>query len=617
MKKIFATIATLLATVAFVSSCNEKDTPEENPEEQTVVVEPVTLKLRFVLPEGGAKTAWEAGDEIVVHGEYAKDQVVVKLDPAGISSDGKTATVTVDNLYPYEREDCKSTLYAAWPAEAVDNLTHCFFYSKFSTTGRELLAACNDADNNFRFEQVCGTLSFTLDDEYESFTITGNRKESLGYGFLQVKITDNEQNYKQYVGDPILTLDLPAKKGLNTIYLPAGTDIQAGLMIKFRKGGDFKKSLKTTEGFTIARAADFSLGNITEELADYVNPFSADVKDLDAQGNANCYIVTEPGTYKFKAVYGNASTRFIDDVASADILWETWNDDSEVERFSVVASAAYAEDYVIIKTPATLHSGNALVVARDNAGKILWSWHIWVPESPIETGDYGGIMGGVIMDRNLGALVATVAEAAPVDPRSYGMVYQWGRKDPFTAAGTFNSGTQATYAYDVPADLPEGEVPEGAEVVAPGQISLADAIAHPTLLGHIDNGNWVTENDETFWTDGAKALYDPCPVGYRVPPRASYPFWGSDLSAAEGWSIDSVNGWLTIGNPAAVFPIAGYRDDYSVGGMAKVGVRTLYWTARGNEAKGYGADLRYDKGTYNGGGSAPKARLASIRCVAE
>ena len=615
MKKIIATIATLLATVAFLPSCADKETPEDDNPGGETVEEPVTLTLKFILPENGTKTAWVAGDEIIVHGEYAKDQKKVTLSAGDIN--GKTATVTVDGLYPYVREDCKSTLYAAWPAEAVDNLTHCFFYSKFSTTGRELMAACNDEQNNFQFEEVCGTLSFTLDDEYESFTISGNKKESLGYGFMQVKVTDNEQNYKQYVGDPILTLDIPAKKGLNTIYLPAGTEIQAGLMIKFRKDGDFRKSLKTTEPITIARAADVSLGNITSELSNYVNPFSSDVKDLDAEGNANCYIVNEPGTYKFKAVYGNISTNFIEDVSDADILWETWNDDSEVERFSVVASANYAEDYIIIKTPATLHPGNALVTARDDEGNILWSWQIWVPETAIQTGDFGGIMGGEMMDRNLGALVATTAEAAPVDPRSYGMVYQWGRKDPFTAAGAFNSGTPATYAYNIPEGLPEGEVPEGAEVVAPGQISLAQSIAHPTLLGHIDNGNWMNETDETLWSDDAKTLYDPCPVGYRVPPRASYPFWGSDLTAAEGWSIDSANGWLTIGNPVAVFPIAGYRDDYSVDGMAKVGVRTLYWNARGNEAKGYGADLRYDKGTYNGGGSAPKARLGSIRCVAE
>ena len=68
---------------------------------------------------------------------------------------------------------------------------------------------------------------------------------------------------------------------------------------------------------------------------------------------------------------------------------------------------------------------------------------------------------------------------------------------------------------------------------------------------------------------------------------------------------------------AAVFPIAGYRDDYEVGGMAKVGARTLYWFARAaSDAAGAGADLRYDKGTFKFG-SAPKARLGSVRCVVE
>jgi hypothetical protein len=61
--------------------------------------------------------------------------------------------------------------------------------------------------------------------------------------------------------------------------------------------------------------------------------------------------------------------------------------------------------------------------------------------------------------------------------------------------------------------------------------------------------------------------------------------------------------------------VAGYRDDYSVDGMAKVGVRTLYWVSRGADAKGAGADLRSDKAyTF---GSAPKARLGSVRCVVE
>ena len=599
MKKIYR-LALLLA--AFLTySCIDK--PEPGPEPEPTV-EPVTLQLTFVLPDSGTKTKWVAGDEIVVHGEYSAQQVVVKLSASDIQADGKTASLEVSGLYPYEREDYGSTLYAAWPASAVDNLKHCFFYSKFSSTSTELLAACNDASNTFKFEQIMGTLSFSTGSQvYDSFTISTNKKESLGYEFIQVKITDKEKNYKQYVGDPLIELDVVSGKAVNTIFIPAGSEITNGVLIKFRKGGEFVKSYRSTDHIQLERAKNVDLGDISAEIKDYVNPFSSDVKDLDKDGNANCYIVTEPGKYKFKAVYGNKSTSFVDGVESADILWETWNDASEVSANSVVATASYAEDYIIIKMPDTLHPGNAVIAARDAQGNILWSWHIWVPKTPVTTNSYGDIMGSPVMSRNLGALVDTQT-GVMVDPLSYGLVYQWGRKDPFTASPTAMSNGIASWA-------------GAAEVVADGKISLEESIANPRLLGHANDVNWMTEDDDTLWDDVEKTIYDPCPPGYRVPARASdKPFWGSDLTKAAGWSADGANGYLTIGDPVAVFPIAGYRDDYDVGGMAKVGTRTLYWTAHGGGGKGYGADLRYDKLSYKLSSPA-KARLGSVRCVAE
>jgi hypothetical protein len=272
----------------------------------------------------------------------------------------------------------------------------------------------------------------------------------------------------------------------------------------------------------------------------------------------------------------------------------------------VLASASYAEDFIIIRTPETLKSGNAMVVAKDANGKILWSWHIWVPATNIVTANFGGIMGVDMMDRNLGALVATVAVSDPVDPTSYGMMYQWGRKDPFTAAAEFNGEAPATY-YGVP------------EVLAEGQITLEESIADPRLLGHINNGDWCLIPNNELWADAEKTIYDQCPPGYRVPKKiTANPFWSSNLTAQAGWGINSTAGWLKLGSPeASVFPIAGYRDDYGVDALAKVGVRTLYWTSQSSDdAKGPCADLRYDKGTFQFG-SAPKARLGSVRCTVE
>ena len=611
MKKIY-NIAILCAVILPLFACGGGKDEPVIPE--PVGPEPESRTLTFVLPEytigegeevpAALKTAWAAGDQIVVHGEYAKDQVVVTLSAGDISGDGKSATVKVDGLFPYQREDCSSTLYASYPASVVDNLKHCFFYSKFSTTGQQIMAACNSGDT-FQFQNILGILAMTVGEGLGEYTISTPKKDALGYEFLQVKITDNEQYYKQYVGNPILQLDGSVKGTDLLVFLPDETSFAGGFVIKFKEDGDYTKIYKHTEPVEVLRGTVVDLGDISGEIQHYDNPFSADVKDLDAVANANCYIINEPGSYKFKAVYGNEPTSYLADVESAEILWETWNDMSEVTPNSVLATASFAEDFIILRTPETLHPGNALVAAKDATGKILWSWHIWVPETPIVTASFGGIMGVDLMDRNLGALVAAEAGDAEVSPTSYGMMYQWGRKDPFTAAGAFKGSSPATYA-GVPEEL------------APGQILLEDAIANPRLLGHINNGDWCLVANNEFWADAEKTIYDPCPPGYRVPKKATAnPFWTSDLTAQAGWGVNLTAGWLKLGSPdASVFPIAGYRDDYSVDGLAKVGVRTLYWTSQASDdAKGPGADLRSDKAyTF---GSAPKARLGSVRCTVE
>ena len=605
----------ILCMVPVIFSCGQTDRtePDPTPEKEPRVSE--TRTLTFVIPdyetaEGetlnpALKTAWVAGDQIVVHGEYAAEQVTVTLAASDISADGKSATKTVEGLYPYKREDCRSDLYASYPASASDNLKHCFFYSKFSSTNEQILAASNggSSDNSFKFQSICGILSVEVDGDYDGFLLSTPKKDALGYEFLQVKITDGEQLFRQYSGDPVLQIEGALSDGKVQVFLPEGTSFTAGFTLKLKENGDYTKIYRSTAPLEISRGTFVDCGNVTAQLQHYDNPFSDDIKDLDEAGNANCYIVNEPGGYKFKAVKGNNAIAYFDDASDAEVLWETWNDVSEVTAGSVVASASYAEDYVIIHTPATLTPGNAVVALKDSDGKILWSWHIWVPKTRIETASYGGVMGNDIMDRNLGALVAAET-GVTIDPLAYGFLYQWGRKDPFTASGVAMANTLATCA--------------GAQdEVAAGQITLEESIANPRLLGHINNGDWLVAADNELWSDTDKTVYDPCPAGYRVPPmNTSVPFW-SGISTQAGWSVDSANGYLTIGSPTTVLPLAGYRDDYDVGGIAKVGARTLFWTAKNStDAAGSGDDLRADSGSFTLKG-APKARLGSIRCVVE
>lgn len=609
LKRILYAIAAVSAAAMLASCTPDNPDKPDNPEPEPVPdIEPVTLTVNFVLPSGSLKTKWVAGDDIVVHGEYAKNQVTVTLESSDISSDGRKATKTIE-IIPYENEECTSNLYASWPAEAVDNLPHCFWYSKFNNTNTQLLAACNNGDT-FNFEDVLGAITFSLSDKYDAFEIKGARKERIGYEFLQVLVTDKDKNFSQYLGAPIL--EMSGKAGANnSVFMPDGTILSHGFSIKFIKNGSYVKIYKNDDPIEIQRGKVIDLGDISADLEDYDDPFSADILSLDTDATANCYIVSATGKYKFKAVKGNNPTDFLDGVEDAAVLWETWNNAEEVIAGSVVESVTYAEDYMIIHMPATLHPGNAVVAARDADGKILWSWHIWVPQTGIVTNDYG-IYSSKMMDRNLGALVAATADApAPVE--SFGLTYQWGRKDPFPGPAEPGIGDNATVAGMEVTQTP------GAGGGTESLISLQESIENPTVLGHSQNGDWLNEIDSSLWTDMEKTIYDPCPPGYRVPARVStQPFHSSDLTTQAGWSESVDNRSFTLGNPVAVFPLAGYRDDYGPGTLTHTYDRAVYWTAYASAdgVTGYYVNVRSPNNKH-GLSEAGKSRAGSVRCVAE
>jgi len=349
-----------------------------------------------------------------------------------------------------------------------------------------------------------------------------------------------------------------------------------------------------------------------ETLYIYQEAFVEGPKDLSKDGTANCYIVTEAGDYKFKAVKGN-STESVGTVDKAEILWETYNDNNEVTANSVIASVSYKDGYVIFSTPATLKPGNALVAAKDANGVILWSWHIWIPETAIADVSSSAMVASevqtVMMDRNLGALVAATKEGATV--YSYGLYYQWGRKDPFPAAKRVDSGSPALVAGT-------------AITVSEALLSSDDAIKQPTVIGFASGANdWLNPSDMTRWVDAEKTVNDPCPVGYRVPKRnKNWAYMGSNLETAEGWVYSAENHFFALGDPALVFPLAGFRKHTKTGfEISQSGIGTVIWTAYSSTG-GQAYTVQYDGDEDRDG---KKARLlewkngttASVRCVAE
>ena len=603
-------IALLCAFAAVLAACCNNNVVPPDP----VDPDPVESRtLSFVLPavgEDGAavlKTAWQAGDQIVVHGEYARDQVTVTLDGSDISADGKTATKTVDGLHPYRREDCASVLYASYPASAVSNLKHCFFYSAFKSENVQLMAACNTADT-FEFHNLTGVVTFKVSGDYDSYTFTGRKEATVNYSLYQVKITDTETDLKQFLQDPSSSVTRPVVadgQTDNVLYIPGGVDLVGGFILQLFKDGQAVKGLTDKDAFELKLGDVLSLGDITAQLVDVGDDIDPDLATaIDTKDHANCYLISAPGIFKFSAVQGNSETP----VGAADhavILWETQCNDAEITSRSVLKGVSFDEEsnYMCFQVPDPVQPGNALIAVLDKNERVLWSWHIWIPATPV-TADTYGFGSFKMMCRNLGALVDT-QPGAPADPRSFGLLYQWGRKDPFLGARAIDSAEPVAFAGT-------------AMTVAEGIIAPEESIAIPTTLVNVE-GAWCTGNDNMMWGDveressAPKSVYDPCPAGYRIPGRKHFTIFQNDGTGLSGWNYDAANGVVQIGSPVAAFPICGYlkNDGTFAGGSA------IVWDARNDYENGQVSYCMFIDGGNSRKTGKTRAFGGSVRCEAE
>lgn len=236
--------------------------------------------------------------------------------------------------------------------------------------------------------------------------------------------------------------------------------------------------------------------------------------DISLAGTANCYIVSEEGKYKFKTTKG-ATEESVGEVASVAVVWETSVETTgkALDVKSIVDQVKLLEGgYIEFTTATPFKAGNALLAAKDGSGKILWSWHIWVVSEPVADVDLGN--GIVLMDRNIGELT-TMADGAT------SMLYQWGRKDPFPGTngnkGVLSvAGTEITYLSTTKSVSDAAATP----TVLYGVLSTSSAGAQPYGL---------KDGDTDFWGK-TKTMYDPCPVGYKVPIASSSAPTANDLS---------------------------------------------------------------------------------------
>lgn len=307
------------------------------------------------------------------------------------------------------------------------------------------------------------------------------------------------------------------------------------------------------------------LGDIKEfRLPD---PYIAAQKELDMSAavnlsttkTANCYIVSQAGLYKFRTVKGNSSTS-VGNVASCSILWETFGTYDAPKPLELISAVCYRDNFIAFKTADTFKEGNALIAAKDASGKILWSWHIWLTDKPKGQVYYNNA--GTMMDRNLGAGA----------PENAGLFYQWGRKDPFVGRyGPYSTpqNTTTKLPIAVEADASHG--------------TIEYTIANPTtfILNGYGTSDWLYDSSSVHqrWRS-AKTIYDPCPVGWRVPDGGEHGVWAKASRQTSKFDIDEENVFTGV-----------FGDDYIyypyTGGDAYTRYNEEYYNEYYNETKAY------------------------------
>ncbi len=321
--------------------------------------------------------------------------------------------------------------------------------------------------------------------------------------------------------------------------------------------------------------------------------------DLSTEGTANCYLVKGTGNYKLKAVKGNSTTS-VGDAYKATVLWETFGTATTPNIGDLVRNVGYKDGYVYFSTPTNFANGNASIAVLDTSGTILWSWHIWCSAEGWMDDVYTN-NAGTLMDRNLGATSAT-----PDSVGALGLMYQWGRKDPFLGSSSISASSLAKST--------------GKWTTNSSQQTVEYACQNPTTF--ICGNEWCTgdgsrdSNYDLRWKDTEKTAYDPCPVGYRVPKGGDNGFWAT-VSYAERDSANLGLSWILADGTTAWYPHAGFRSRSS-GELDYVGSISDYWSASpGTSYTDTASVLHYSNGLTGYSSNGNRSLGSSVRCFRE
>lgn len=272
------------------------------------------------------------------------------------------------------------------------------------------------------------------------------------------------------------------------------------------------------------------------------------------QPKANSYIV-KPGGGGILIPTARANDPSIPGVGlgtnetfTTELVWtENSNRISANSNISQLQPAGIGTSGYVLVIPGT-GEGNAVVAIKNNSGTIVWSWHIWVT-------DY--TPSGWVMDRNLGALSTT-----PATDSCLGLLYQWGRKDPFP--NKRGGGEPALYNATGTTAIVQQDLTRMGTVSDNRRNSVNNPSTFYSNSGSGALGDWYSNTgarNDNLW-QSSKTVYDPCPNGWRMPYDGFYESgtWGTDYFEFWEKSITGIgNDGMNWPSKGGFYPAAGKR----------------------------------------------------------
>ena len=350
--------------------------------------------------------------------------------------------------------------------------------------------------------------------------------------------------------------------------------------------------------------------------------------------NSNAYETTATGTYVLQHFQDHAGQPITNPwiektnssaYANIDGAKIVWSDEKDLVTSPTITHVG-GDGYLDFEVKATdIKSGNA-VVAVTKGGTVVWSWHLWfAPKSaltPIPVTNYQGktynftteTLGwkpkGEVTTYNAPRTVKVKVEQTIANggvkqftvinitqnnggkKEGISTLYQFGRKDAFP-------GMDET-------KLPEGSINKNAG----DNMSITNGIQNPQNFytwggswynnppaGYSYYNLWSADNTTTGYNDNAvvKTVYDPCPVGFKMPASNAFTGFTSNGQYQSGAANINANGtadsWDKFSaayghnfytnsskNATIFFPASGFRF-YSDGSLINVGINGYYWSA--------------------------------------